>query len=205
MKRNEIISESNKISGGGLTNILKGLEAGNFITTYRNYGASKREIFYKLTDFFCLFYLNFMDEKTTDEHYWSSNLLTGSLNAWRGLAFENLCFAHVEQLKTALGIAGVHTETMPWRSKNQEDGAQIDMLIDRDDRVINVCEMKFATDDYVITRNYDRELRHKLTLFSEETKTRKSLHLTLVTTYGLKQNEYSGKVQRIITMNELFT
>jgi AAA+ ATPase superfamily predicted ATPase len=204
MMRSEIASATGG-SNGRLTTLLKGLVAGNFISTYRNYGASKRETYYKLTDAFCLFYLSFMDGgKTTDEHFWSNNLLTGSLNAWRGLAFENLCFAHIAQIKTALGIAGVHTETMPWKSKAKEDGAQIDMVIDRDDRVINVCEMKFSTDDYVITRSYDRELRHKLTLFAEETKTRKSLHLTLVTTYGLKRNEYFGRVQRVVTMDDLF-
>lgn len=205
LKRAEIVSEAGRNSGGGLTTILKGLKAGNFITTYRNYGATKRDVYYKLSDPYCLFYLNFIDgDKTTDEHYWSNNLLTGELNAWRELAFENLCFAHTSQIKTALGIAGVHTETIPWKSKAQKDGAQIDMLIDRDDRVINVCEMKFSTDDYVITQSYDRELRHKLTSFAEETKTKKSLHLTLVTTYGLQRNEYSGKIQHLVTMDDLF-
>lgn len=192
-------------NGGGLTTLLKGLVAGNFITKYRNFNGSKRDIYYRLTDPFCLFYLTFMDgNKTTDERFWSNNLHTGSLNSWRGLAFENLCFSHIAQIKEKLGIAGVYTEVQPWRSKAIEGGAQIDMLIDRADNVINICEMKFSSDDFEITRVYDKELRHKLSVFSSETNTRKSLHLTIVTTYGLKRNEYSGRVQSLVTMDDLF-
>jgi hypothetical protein len=141
--------------------------------------------------------------KTTNERFWQDNLHSASLNAWRGYAFERVCFSHVWQIKNALGISGVQTEVMPWRSKQQDDGAQIDMVIDRDDRVINICEMKFCRDDFTITKSYDKELRHKLELFSNETKTRKALHLTLVTTYGVSRTEYSGKVQNVVTMDDL--
>lgn len=205
MLRSEISEAANISSGGGLSIILRGLEESNFIVTYHNYKGYKRDLYYRLADPFCLFYLHFMESGiTTDESFWSTNLQTGSLNAWHGLAFENTCFAHIPQIKEALGISGVHTETAPWRSKQKEDGAQIDMLIDRSDRVINVCEMKFSVDEFVISKGYDRELRHKMALFAEETGTKKALHLTLVTTYGLKHNEYFGRVQKIVTMDDLF-
>lgn len=203
--RQEISSETKIPSGGGLTTLLKGLEESNFIVSYNNYKGYKRDLYYRLVDPFCLFYLFFMDNgKTTDEHYWSNNLQTGKLNSWRGFAFENTCFAHIQQIKEALGIAGVYTETAPWRSKQKNDGAQIDMLIDRSDRVINICEMKYSVDDFLITKSYDKELRHKMSLFTSETNCKKALHLTLVTTYGLKRNEYSGRVQKVITMDDLF-
>lgn len=203
--RSQLVEALGKPSGGGLTNLLQALEEADFITRYNSYQGPKRDVRYRLVDPFCLFYLHFMDRgKTTNEHYWSDNLNTGALNAWRGLAFENVCFAHVAQIKQALGISGVHAEVAPWLSKQQDDGAQIDMLIDRADRVINVCEMKYAADDFVITRDYDKNLRHKLELFSQETHNRKSLHLTLVTTFGLKRNEWAGRVQNVVLMDDLF-
>ena len=103
-----------------------------------------------------------------------------------------------------MGITGVQTEIYPWKSRTEKDGAQIDMIIDRADNVMNICEMKFCDDEYVINAKYDKELRHKLTVLKEETGTKKALHLTLVTTYGLRFNEYSGTVQKVITMDDLF-
>ena len=203
--RKEIVGKSDISSGGNLTTALKVLMASDFIETYSQYKGSKTDVCYKLSDSFCLFYLYFMDkDKTTNEHFWQDNLHSSSLNAWRGYAFENVCFSHVWEIKNALGITGVQTEVMPWQSRQKEDGAQIDMVIDRADRVINICEMKFSVDDFVITKSYDKVLRHKLDLFSEETKCRGSLHLTLITTYGLSANEYSGKVQNVITMDDFF-
>jgi hypothetical protein len=125
------------------------------------------------------------------------------LNAWRGYAFEEVCYVHSKQIKNALGIGGVHTEILPWRSKDEE-GVQIDMLIDRDDRVINVCEIKFSLDIFTITREYDANLRHKVQVLMDKTKTRKNPHLTMITTFGLLQNEYSGHIQKSLTMDDLF-
>lgn len=205
MLRSQLIEAMNKPSGGGLTTMLRALEEADFIMHYTSYRGAKREVYYRLVDPFCLFHLHFMDrDKTTKEHFWSDNLTTGALNAWRSLAFENVCFAHVQQIKQALGIAGVQAEVAPWFSRQKADGAQIDMLIDRADRVINVCEMKYCADDFAITKAYDKTLRHKLELFAQETSNRKSLHLTLVTTFGLKRNEYAGRIQNVVTIDDLF-
>ena len=149
--------------------------------------------------------MSFIDgRKTTNPHFWQDNLLTPELTAWRGFTFESLCYYHLPQIKQALGISGVQTEASPWKSRKEKDGAQIDMIIDRADRIINVCEMKFCEDDFSINAAYDKNLRHKLSTFAEETKCRSSLHLTLVTTYGLKFNEYAGRVQSVVTMDDLF-
>ncbi len=200
------ISEKAKIPyGGGLSDSLKALEESGFISTYIPYGQSVRALRYKLSDSFCLFYLSFMDkQKTTNDRFWQDNLLSPSLNSWRGFAFENVCFSHMMQIKRALGINGVQSESSPWKGTSGEDGAQIDMVIDRADRVINICEMKYSGDDFRIDKAYDKELRRKVDVFASETKTRKTLHLTLVTTYGLLKNEYSGRIQNIITMDDLF-
>ena len=204
--RTEIAKHTGIPYGGGLTKILKSLEVSDFILPYIYYGESSRDTRYKLTDFYTLFYLRFIDKKNnTNPHFWQDNQLSPSLNAWRGFSFEEVCFVHQDKIKQALGIASVHTEISPWRSRQEEtEQAQIDMLIDRADRIINVCEMKFMTNDFTIDRQYDAELRRKLDIFTTTTRCRKSLHPTLVTTYGLKQNEYSGRIQNVVTMDDLF-
>lgn len=204
--RSEIAQATGIPYGGGLTNILKSLEVSDFITTYNYYKHPSREVYYKLTDLYTLFYLHFVDKKAvTNPNFWQDNLLSPSLNAWRGITFEEVCFVHRDKIKAALGIGSVQTDVSPWRSRTTEgEGAQINMLIDRADRIINVCEMKFTASDFLIDRKYDAELRRKLDVFVTETHQRKALHTTLVTTYGLVPNEYSSRIQRIITMDALF-
>lgn len=203
--RKEISRQTGLADGGGLSATLKTLEVSDFIASYVKYGYPKREISYRLTDFYSKFYLSFIDgQKTTNPRFWQDNLLTPALAAWRGFTFESLCFYHLPQIKQALGISGVHTESSPWSSRKEKDGAQIDLVIERADHIDNICEMKFCEDDFSITAAYDKTLRHKLSTFAEETKCKNALHLTLVTTYGLKFNEYAGRVQRVITMEDLF-
>ena len=202
------ISEKARIpTGGGLTKILEALEVSDFISSYRYYGRSKRDIYYRLTDFYSLFYLRFVaGNKTTDTNYWENNQLSPSVTAWRGLSFELVCFCHISQLKRAIGISGVHTEVSPWRYEAGKDGrgAQIDMLIDRADNVIDLCEMKFTLSEFAIDKSYDEALREKLQTFISRTSCRKTVHPVLVTTFGLKQNKYSGIIQRVITMDSLY-
>ena len=200
------IAELTKIAdGGGLSTTLKTLDVSDFITSYVMQSHPKRDVYYRLTDFYSKFYLSFIEgRKTTNPHFWQANLLTPALTAWRGFTFETLCFYHLPQIKQALGISGVQTEASPWNSRQEKDGAQIDLVIDRADHVSNICEMKFCEDDFSISAAYDKDLRHKLSTFVEETRCKNALHLTLVTTYGLKFNEYAGRVQSVITMDDLF-
>ena len=108
------------------------------------------------------------------------------------------------QIKQKLGISGVLTKTYSWISNDKENRAQIDLIIERNDRVINLCEMKFATGAFTIDKKLDENLRNKRATFREETKTRKAIHITMVTTYGVKRNQYWGNIQSEITVNDLF-
>lgn len=198
------ISELCKIkTGGGLTKLLKSLEESDFIMPYLSYKGSKRNLSYKLIDPFLLFSLQF-DGITTNERYWQENQNSAKLNTWRGFAFENLCFCHIPQIKRALGILGVQAEVLPWHSEQKEGGAQTDMIIDRADRLINICEMKFYNTDFAVDKNYDANLRNKLATFMEETKVKKTPIMTLITTYGLKYNEYSGRFQSVVKLDDMF-
>jgi hypothetical protein len=181
-----------------------------FIRRYNPFGKGKNGALYHLTDPFTAFHLTFIRE-TDSENYWSSYTDNAGHRAWSGYAFEQVCLAHIKQIKEALGISGVRTDTSSWlsRSGNRGDrpiemkGAQIDLVLDRGDRVINLCEIKFAKGPFEIDRAYDTALRGKIETFRSETKTRKALHLTMITTYGVKPGKYSGIVQSEINMDEL--
>jgi AAA+ ATPase superfamily predicted ATPase len=208
MTRSEIIEEIGVSSSGKLTRVLDDLEQSDFIRIYTIPGYKKNNSIYQLIDNFTLFYYKFMREnKENDPLFWTHNLHTPTMEAWMGLSFEQVCFAHIEQIKKSLGISGVATRTYSWNIKTDEiygPGAQIDMLIDRADNVINLCEMKFSQDIYTIDKDYEQLLRHKISRFSEATKTRKAIHLTMVTTYGVAHNAYWNRVQKEVTAEDLF-
>ncbi len=125
--------------------------------------------------------------------------------SWRGFAFENLCFTHIDQIKKALGIVGVYSEQYAWTKKTDDTlGAQIDMLINRDDNVINMCEVKFYSDEFTVNKDYHMILQRRVALLQEKIPKRKIVHNTLITTYGLKYHEYSGDFLQVVTLDDLF-
>ncbi|GHV43897.1 ATPase [Bacteroidia bacterium] len=205
LTRKELINSAKILNGGGTTRMLEELEQCGFIRKYHAFGKTNRESIYQLVDFFTLFYFDFIqNRKNNDEHLWT-NLIDNQVHkAWSGFAFELVVLAHLPQIKAKLGISGVLTNSSVWRSKTAEDGVQIDLVIDRNDKVINLCEMKFYNDKLFITKEMDMDLRHKKQVFKDETKTRKAVHTTIVSTYGITKNSYSGNIQSEVSMNELF-
>jgi AAA+ ATPase superfamily predicted ATPase len=208
LTRNEIIEACALSSGGGATKLLEELTESGFIVPYIPFGKTWKDSVYKLTDEYSLFYLKFIERRRSQETgTWLRLSRETSWKSWSGTAFENLCLKHVRQLKKALGIEGVYTETSGWRyrSSKDEQGAQIDLLIDRQDHCINICEMKFSTTEFTIEKKYAAELENKIAVFKEQTKTRKTIFLTMVTTYDVKKNAYADKLlQGNITMGALF-
>ena len=140
--------------------------------------------------------------------FWSSSADKPLLLSWQGLSFELVCLEHVEQIKRALQIGGVHSLNYAWRCEHPQDaaerGAQIDLVIDRDDGVVNLCEMKFSEKEYGITADDDASMRNKRVAFKRETKSRKAVHFTYVTTFGLARNRYAGEVQSEVVLDDLF-
>ena len=207
MTREEILDSIDKQSNGALSKVLDELEYCGFIRKYSSYGKKSKQAIYQLTDNYTLFYFKFIQQnKNNDEHFWSASIDSAMHRAWCGLAFERLCMAHTRQIKSSLGISGVMSNIYSWKKEADENtgGAQIDMLIDRNDQVVNICEMKYSLSEFSIDADYERNLRNKKSVFIEATKTRKAVHLTMVTTYGVRQNAYSGIVQSEITLDDLF-
>ncbi len=208
LKRNEIIEACNLSTGGTTTKILEELEESGFINAYIPFGKNAREVVYKLADEYSLFYLKFIENtRTTGSGTWLRLSSTPSWRSWSGIAFERICLKHIDQVKKGLGISAVQTTESIWRlqPKKDEAGAQIDLLIDRSDQCINLCEMKFSDAEFVITKEYESDLKRKSTVFKSTVKTRKTIFITLITTYGAKQNIYfTGNVQSQLTMEDLF-
>ena len=206
LSREEISSVSRIKGGGTLTKILADLIACGFIQEYLAFGKLKRDRLYQLIDPFTLFHLNFTEkQKRFTENFWLHYSTTPAHSAWSGYAFELTCLLHIPQIKQGLGISGVLTEASSWRSKTVVPGAQIDLVLDRSDSIINLCEIKFASTEYRIDNAYSTRLREKRAAFLAETGTRKAAHTTLITTLGLTKNEYSAEILFQITMNDLFT
>lgn len=210
MTRKEIL-ETLKSDGGSLSKVLEDLSACDFIRSYSAIGKKSKSCIYQLTDLFCLFHIRFVtNEREQDEHYWT-NLPEGMKNAWSGYAFEQVCLHHIPQIKNKLGISGVFSTVFSWNSGPFTDddgtkwnGGQIDLLIDRRDDVINICEIKYSSEQYVITKDYEHHMMDRISLFRHCTHTRKSLVNTFITTYGVKKNIHSTSIQKEVTMDDLF-
>lgn len=204
MTREELSKAAKIDNNGRLTRMLDDLEACGFIRRYKQYGIKRNNAIFQLIDNYTLFYYLFISKnERDDENFWTLNLNKPLFNAWSGLAFERICFQHTQQIKQALGIAGVSTVIYPWSVKGNE-GAQIDMVIDRADQVIDLLEMKFSSDKYEITKTDDENFRHKASSFRDASRTTKALHTILVTNQGVKEGMYRFSVQNVITAYDLF-
>ena len=204
--RKEIAQKLKTSNSGALGDLLNSLIISDFVTTYTSLGDSKRNEKYKLIDPFCLFYLRFVkNHELLDEDFFSNNVNSQSIASWRGYSFENVCFNHIKQIKYALGISGVSTKQYAWsiHDKNGE-GAQIDLIIERKDNIVNMCEMKFYSDEFVVDKNYDRILRNRIELLRKYIPKKCGIHSIIVTTFGVKDNEYKWDFQNSLTIDDLF-
>jgi uncharacterized protein len=206
MERDELLKSANLSNNGNTAKILAELEECNFITKYNGFGQNTRNTIYQLTDFYSLFYIKFIKfSNVKDKDFWINSIDSPEIRAWSGYAFEQVCFAHLDEIKKALGISGVQTNTTAWIGNNGTHKAQVDLVIDRRDQVINLCEAKFSINLFTIDKKYAEELRTKIGVFKDVTQTQKSIFLTCITTFGLTPNEYAQSlVQNSLTMDVLF-
>lgn len=208
MTRAEIIDACGFTTGGWTSDLFDELEQSGFITSYIPFDRTIRDAIYKLSDEYSLFYMKYIEgARSGGNGTWLRLSKMQSYKSWGGFAFEAVCQKHIEVIKQALGIAGVYTESSAWRylPKKGGTGAQIDLLIDRADHCINLCEMKFSANEFVIDRKYAEDLDNKTRVFRQQTKTRKTIFPTMVTTYGIKQNNYStGRIVAEVRMDDLF-
>jgi uncharacterized protein len=206
LTRNEIITKTKLPTGGAVTTILNELETSGFIQSILPFGKQQRETLYRLTDAYTLFYLHFIEQNKNIKNYWQKKYNTQEVKAWQGYAFENICLIHIDAIKQALGISGILTHESSFYKKkdNNTPGCQIDMLIERGDNAINICEMKFYDGEYTLTDETVKKLKAKRNIFQEISKTKKQLFLTLITTNGLTNSKHNMLIDMHIEANVLF-
>jgi len=206
LTRDEIVSQTDLTNAGSTTRLLEELEESGFIRKYTPFGKKRRNSLYQLIDFYSHFYHKFIkDTDPDDSNSWLTMIDSPKYRAWSGYAFEQVCMYHTEQIKYALGISGIQSSVSSWRSATLENGVQVDLIIDRRDNIVNLCEVKFSINKFTIDKKYAQELRDKISAFRAETKTRKAISLTIITTFGLNINEYStGIVNQEFDMDRLF-
>ena len=207
LNRKDIIEKTRLGSGGTLTTVLNELEESGFIELVVPYGMNKTKALYKLVDNFTIFHLKFMKNKPPKSgSKWGNIVQTQSWVSWSGLAFERLCFAHLPQIKKALKLEAIECAVAPWKKLDDEAGAQIDLLIDRADRVVNACEIKFAKGEFTIEKAYAQTLRNQISKFAGlDANKRKIVFLTMITTFGVARNEYFRElVQSEVVLEDLF-
>lgn len=204
LTREEIKKITKIPEGGSLTEALDELELSGFIRRYTPFARKKKGMLFQLVDHFSLFHLAFVAGSFDDDaDYWLKMRETQTFRTWRGYAFEQICLSHIRQIKNAIGVAGVITHIESWRSEQSDPGAQIDLLINRNDQVISLCEMKYSDTEFSITNKQAQELRNKRNVFIEETGTKKAVHITLITPVGVKRNDYFDLLQSIVTAPDL--
>jgi AAA+ ATPase superfamily predicted ATPase len=209
LDRAEIIKTCGFTTGGGTTRLFDELEQSGFITQYVPFGKAARDSIYKLSDEYTLFYLKFVEHaRASGAASWQKLANSQSYISWTGYAFEAICQKHIAQIKKALGISGVYIEASGWRyvPKQGENGAQIDLLLDRADHCINLCEIKFTEKEFTIDKRYAGELEKKVQIFKKHTKTRKTVFPTMITSTGiLKNNYYTNLIQAQVVAEDLFS
>ena len=212
LTRQELLDGLKLPEGGTLTEVLENLIKCDFVRKYTAIGKSERDALYQLTDLFSLFHIRYVEDNNgQDEHLWSKLSGQGKVASWSGYAYEQVCLHHISQIKKALGISGIISNVHSWscrpfidKNGTEWKGGQIDLLIDRADDVINICEIKYAADKYEISADYEERLRNRQSLLHHVTKTKKALYHTFITTYGVVHNLHSGIVQSEVTMADLF-
>ncbi|WP_308271180.1 AAA family ATPase [Prevotella sp.] len=218
MTRLDLLDATGLANNGRFSQILKELEQCDFIRSYTPFGKSKKDMMYQLIDPFCLFYFKFMHNKGAFlDNHWVKMQTTAEYESWCGHAFEIVCLHHINEIVKALGIDGCINTPCSWSyrpttkvladeeaDEDLKHGTQIDLLIDRSDRSISICEMKYCNGEYEISKAYDAHLVHRLKVFNKVTKTTKTLIPTFVTPHGLYNNMYARKINRQVTGNDLF-
>jgi AAA+ ATPase superfamily predicted ATPase len=206
LTRQEIITATHIPNGGSLSRMLTELEESSFIKSFQPFGKEKKETLYRLIDEYSVFYYQFSPQKNPEGSFIKISNTT-KYKSWAGFAFESLCIRHSYKIKKALGIAGIFSQESSWYFKGdkQEQGFQIDMLIDRSDNSINICEMKYYATEFEISKKEADQLRIRREIFRTKTQTKKYLINTLVTTYGMRKNEYSaGVIDKVVVIDQFF-
>lgn len=215
ISRDDLLQATGYTSGGTFKKRLNELKESGFIDEFIPYGRKKKAFIIKIIDEYTLFFLTWIEplQSTSstisyNPNYWLNVSTGSSYRSWSGYAFEAVCLKHIDRILAALELENLATGIGRWKfippKKSKEAGAEIDLIIDRVDNCINICEIKFSNKEYQIDKNYAKILANKIKVFQDKTKTQKQIFLTMITTYGVKQNIWSEDlVDSTVDLKEL--
>lgn len=206
MSRDEIAKSIGKDANGRLTQMLQNLVDCDILRFYhtKQKKVSARGGIYQLTDFYSIFYLQFVKNGSTDEHFWTKSIGTPTLSTWLGLSFERLCMAHIPQIKQALHIDTIKTEHYAWRSSDPLQKAQIDLVIERADRMVNIFDAKYSERPYLLGKSEYERLQRRIALYQQQTAPKAGIIPTVITSSGLQRNAYSEHIICQLLLDDLF-
>ncbi len=206
MTREEIASELNSANNGHLGKQLEDLVYCDLIrkNIVREKRIKRKDAIYQLCDFFSLFYLTFIDRAEVEQQYWAHHINTPEINSWMGLTYERICMAHIQQIKHALRIDAISTLSYSWRNKTAKPAAQIDIIIERADRIVNICEVKYSQSEYELNKEEYDKIQKRCRTFIQETGLRHAPWITMITTDGVAKGKYSGMIQSQVILDDLF-
>lgn len=203
--RSEIVDITKITDGGSLTKALDNLKLSGFIREYKAYGQKKKDSLFQLVDFFSMFDTRFRNDRAAHSNdFWLRFSSTNAHSIWGGFSYEKLCLLHLSQIRQKLGISGVLTSAYSWRGSYEGEGTQVDLVIDRNDNIVNLCEVKFSSSPYQIDKKYYEQLQKKRSAFRGATHTRKFVQTTMITTFGLVRNSYGSEIVSEVTLDDLF-
>lgn len=198
LTRDDLLDQLDIASGGSFSKSLSELMLSGFVLKYSAFHDNRKTTLYRIYDEFCSFHIQFMAPFKGSS--WTQIFQKQAYISWSGYAFETICLKHIHELKIALKCDQISSKNYHWNN----DKSQVDIVIDRNDGIVNLCELKFANDEYTISADYAKNLRNKETEFRKATKTKKGLYTTMVTTWGVKGVHSVGLVTKDITMDFLF-
>ena len=206
LTREEIASELKCSNNGHLGKQLEDLVCCDLIrkNIVREKEIKRKDAIYQLCDFFSLFYFTFIERAEVEQQYWSHHINTPEVNSWMGLTYERICMAHIQQIKHSLHLDTISTLSYSWRSKTSTPAAQIDIIIERADKIINICEVKYCQGEYNLDKDEYERIKKRKNAFIQETGLRHVPWLTMITTEGVARGKYSEMIQTQVTLDDLF-
>ncbi len=208
LTRQEILIETKQDENGNFSQKIEDLVNCGFIREYSSFKSKKKEVLYQLIDPFTIFHFHFLKKRVNDENFWANQINSPTINAWKGLAFERICLLHLNSIKKAMGIFGVYTSVYPFSCKQNEEknifGSQIDMVLERKDDIVNLFKIKYYDEPFSLTKKHLELFSRKKHDFVEVTKTKSSIHLSLISLNGVVENEYLNEIQTVLNEDDLF-
>ncbi len=214
IEQEEVIRKSRHLErGGGANRKIQDLEEAGLVITFVPYGHKKKGVYVRVIDEYIAFYLRWIDpvKKSAQKliqarRNWLSQRNSPSWQAWSGYAFENICYKHTDQIHEALNL---DPSAIPatWRhdGKLGKEGAQVDLLFDRTDGAVTLCEIKYTEQPFCIDKSYYQQLVRKIDVYKKVTKTQKEIFFAFIASSGLKKSIYSEElVSGLVVLEDLF-